>query len=269
MVEALKAIVLRAMKVPPKPDPPAGSEGSVRVFRASRRLFHFNVLRWMVAQGSTLIGVVAALTALHAGGAGAEVLAGKFSYEHPIYFLITLTEIVGIVFFFVQLPFSFFLVLLDWEMRWYIVTDRSLRIREGVVRVKEMTMTFANIQEVSIRQGPIQRLLGISDLRVRTAGGGGSAKGPPAKQRQQEEHSPHIGFFHGVDNAPEIRDLILSRLKQARDAGLGDPDQARRGDAAVPAVAGRVLQAGRALLSEAQALRRTVAARQSSSGTSM
>ena len=120
-------------------------------------------------------------------------------------------------------------------------------------------MTFANIQEVSIQQGPLQRLLGISDLKVRTAGGGSGA-GPPAKQRQQEAHSPHIGYFHGVDNAGRIRDLILERLKRLRDAGLGDPDQV-----AVPAVRPDaekvnlgVVGAANDLLAEVRAMRQSV-----------
>ena len=37
----------------------------------------------------------------------------------------------------------------------------------------------------------------------------------------------HTGFFHGVDNAEEIRDLILNRLRRFRETGLGDPDEAR------------------------------------------
>jgi uncharacterized membrane protein YdbT with pleckstrin-like domain len=165
-------------------------------------------------------------------------------------------EVIGIVGFLVQLPVSLFLVLLDWEMRWYIVTDRSLRIREGVWRVNEMTMTFANVQEVSIRQGPIERLFGIANLRVRTAGGGGRV-GP--NQPQNEEKSGHIGFFRGVDNAPAIRDLILERLKQLRDAGLGDPDQPQaEAEASAEGMPSGLLDAAHEMLTEARALRRAV-----------
>ena len=49
--------------------------------------------------------------------------------------------------------FSFAVLRLDYEKRWYIVTDRSLRIREGVLNVREMTVMFANIQNVSVMQG--------------------------------------------------------------------------------------------------------------------
>ena len=263
MVEQLKALVLRMAKVPPEPQPPAGSEGSVTIFRASRRFFQLNLVRWAFAQISTLIGIVVALTLLRTGAfglefVGLEAVLDRFPHEDLMLALITAAEIFGIGLYILQLPLSFFLVLLDWELRWYIVTDRSLRIREGVVRVKEMTMTFANVQEVSIQQGPLQRLLGISDLKVRTAGGGATS-GPPAKQRQQEAQSLHIGYFHGVDNAGAIRDLILERLKQLRDAGLGDPDQAQL-ETVEPeseTMSAGLLNAARGLLAEARALRQS------------
>ncbi len=34
-----------------------------------------------------------------------------------------------------SIPIRYFLQRLNYEMRWYIVTDRSLRIRSGVVRL--------------------------------------------------------------------------------------------------------------------------------------
>lgn len=258
MVERLKLLVLRMVKIPPEPQPPAGSEGSVEIFRASKRLFQVNLVRWGLAQVSTLVGIVVALTFLRTGAFGLEAVLDRFPHEDLMLALITAAEFFGIGLYVIQLPISFFLVVLDWEMRWYIVTDRSLRIREGVMRVKEMTMTFANVQEVSIRQGPLQRLLGISDLRVRTAGGGATS-GPPAKQRQQEAHSLHIGYFHGVDDAGAIRDLILERLKQQRDAGLGDPDQAQVESAGPEpeTVATGLLTAARGLLGEVRALRQS------------
>lgn len=258
MIEAVKRLVLRVMKVPPEPSRPAGREESVEVFRASKRFFYLNLLRWFLAQFSTLVGIVFALGFLHSGGeAGLEEMLRRLPVGEWIAPLVYAAEAIGIGAYLLQLPFSFFVVLLDWQMRWYIVTDRSLRIREGVVNVKEMTLTFANVQEVSIHQGPLQRLLGISDLKVRTAGGGGGT-GPPAKQRQQEAHSPHIGYFHGVDNAETIRDLILKRLKVLRDAGLGDPDQEPFIDdeSVTDGPSAGVVPAAEALLEEVRRLRR-------------
>ncbi|MBI2686300.1 MAG: PH domain-containing protein [Acidobacteria bacterium] len=143
------------------------------------------------------------------------------------------------------LPFSFFLQRLDYEMRWYIVTDRSLRIRDGIWNVEELTMTFANIQDLRITAGPIQGWLGLADLEVSSAGGGG---GGGAKHGVRD--GSHIARFAGVDNAVEIRDLIQDRLRRYRDAGLGDPGS--------PQAPASTEEAAAELLAEAKALRAAV-----------
>jgi membrane protein YdbS with pleckstrin-like domain len=166
-------------------------------------------------------------------------------------------KITGFVVYLVQVPFTYAIMRLDYEMRWYVVTDRSLRIRTGVWKIQELTMSFANLQQVVVTRGPIQGLLKLSDVRVQSAGGGGGHS--PSEQRQAA--SLHTGYFHGVDNANEIRDLILARLKHFREAGLGDPEELRRAaqphtasQAATP-VAGDLLAAARELAAEAKALR--------------
>lgn len=105
---------------------------------------------------------------------------------------------------------------LRYDTTWYVLTDRSLRIRRGVWTIQETTITFENIQNISVRQGPLQRWFGISDLVVETAGGGGGAaeKGVPA--------SSHVGLMEGISDAAELRDAMLVRLRQSRHAGLGD-----------------------------------------------
>jgi uncharacterized membrane protein YdbT with pleckstrin-like domain len=260
VIEGIKGFLLRLMRVPTEPRPPSGSAGSAEVFRASRRYLQLKLLRWVGGQASTLFGLVMAITFLKFVGSGQlelEVLE-KIPHKAIILRFLGWAEIVAIVGYLVQLPVSLILVLLDWEMRWYIVTDRSLRIREGVWKVNEMTMTFANVQEVSIRQGPVERLFGIANLRVRTAGGG-AATGPGSQHGENEEKSGHIGYFRGVDNAAAIRDLIMERLKRLRDAGLGDPDQQQAETEAPPIeVSLRAVDAARELLEEARALRRTV-----------
>ena len=175
--------------------------------------------------------------------------------------LIELAEAGAVFFFLAQLPVTLALVRLDFELHWYIVTDRSLRIRTGLLRLRETTMSFANIQQVTVTQGPLQRLLGLADVRVQSAGGGGHAEHPPGA-----DASLHTGVFHGVANATEIRDLILDRLRQFRATGLGDPDDhpspvggvpSPRSDFA-PTTAADTLAAARELLHEASALRREI-----------
>jgi uncharacterized membrane protein YdbT with pleckstrin-like domain len=135
--------------------------------------------------------------------------------------IFNLIEAGAIVGFIGQAIGTFVLLRLDFEQRWYIVTDRSLRIREGLVRLREQTVTFANVQNVAIRQGPLQRLLGIAELQVRTAGGG---KGSEWEEGHNDASDLHLARFRGIANPEAVCAAIRERLRQHRDAGLGDPD---------------------------------------------
>jgi hypothetical protein len=173
-----------------------------------------------------------------------------------IFPLLKLVEWGGIFLYVVQIPLTYAMARLDYELRWYIVTDRSLRIRAGLTSVQEITMSFANVQQVIVSQGPLQRVLGIADVRVQSAGGGGD-------EREHGGHDQlHTGVFHGVDNANEIRDLILDRLRLFRQAGLGDPDDVSPALGSItaasrPGIASAVT-AAQELLQEARALRQII-----------
>ncbi len=146
--------------------------------------------------------------------------AETFTQVEGYLWLLPLFEGLGLGLALLQLPFSYTMIRLDYEQRWYLVTDRSLRLRHGLWNVREMTLSFANIQQTTLRQGPLQRLLGLADLVVTTAGGGSL---PPG----HEGGAPtpwHTGVLRAVDNAEEIRDLIQERLRRLKSAGLGDHD---------------------------------------------
>lgn len=170
--------------------------------------------------------------------------------------LLKLAELAGIFLYLVQIPITYAMARLDYELRWYIVTDRSLRIRSGLASVQESTMSFANVQQVVVTQGPLQRVLGIADVRVQSAGGGGGGE----SHEKGAGESLHTGVFHGVDNANEIRDLILERLRRFRETGLGDPDELRTPpiSAASEPAPSTALAAARELLGEARALRQAL-----------
>jgi len=236
----LQAWLERWLRIPPPPRPPAGSPDSIRVFRAAPGFYRYQLLRWGGGQLGAAWGLVAGFSAL------------AWLPELPYGWLLRWAELVGVAAFLLQLPFTLLLVKVDVDYRWYVVTDRSLRIREGVFRVREQTMSFANVQNLAVRQGPLQRLLGIADLRVRTAGGGG--KEDPGTG--EGSANLHLGTFRGVADAEGIRDVVLERLRRHRDAGLGDPDE--EPDPAEPC-GGPILEAARLLLTEARALRREIA----------
>lgn len=168
-------------------------------------------------------------------------------------------KLAGLAAYLVQLPLTYIIARLDYDLRWYLVTDRSLRIRHGLWKVYESTMSFANVQQVVVTQGPLQRLLKLADVRVTSAGGGGGGHDPQGKSADE---AMHTGLFHNVTNAADIRDLIQERLRRFRESGLGDPDEASQRQAPPPAPAatapaadGEMLAAARELAAEARALR--------------
>ncbi len=166
-------------------------------------------MKWAVLTGAAMVlalGLVSVPASLAVGG-----------MKWALVWLLVHVLLLAVLIF--ERLFRLAILRLDYEKRWYVVTDRSLRIREGVVSVREMTVTFANIQNISISQGPVQRLLRIADLQVDTAGGGGAANAGHASR------SLHTAWFRGIDNANEVRELIQQRVRHLKDSGLGDHEE--------------------------------------------
>ncbi len=235
-------------RIPPEPGPPPGDETSTRLFRAAPGFLRYLRMFWGIG---TAVGIGAALLLL----AGAQIFKGSLQQKTSVgSTLLVLAPVLLLLFVVASRLVRLAMIQLDYEKRWYVVTDRSLRIREGVVNVREMTITFANIQNIEVQQGPLQRLFRIADLRVDTAGGSG-APDPSANGG-----SLHTALFRGIDNADEIKTLIQHRLRGLKDAGLGDHDDLHVAVTPVTPDAD-VLAALRLVLAEAQALRAAAATR--------
>jgi hypothetical protein len=291
MLAPVKRAVLRLAKVPPEPHAPAGSPGSIRVFRAAENYWKLILVRWGFKQavGAFFLVFFASMTTVWIDAAIASPLVRHDTLPSPVpgieapaepsgpakakakrprrsrspiseksarrvASVIHAIEILGAITFLAQVPFSLAVARLDYEMRWYIVTDRSLRIREGILGVREMTLTFANVQNIAVHQGPLQRLLGIADVVVRTAGGGGGASESHGGSGGTVGSSMHVGKLRAVDNAEMVRDLILERLRRFRDSGLGDPDDHRHHLPAAHESDGSTLAGAIALRDAAKAL---------------
>ena len=242
MFSAFRELCERWLRIPPAPEPPPGDEGSTRVFRAAPNFYKYLLFLWALKSALALLvcGFMVAAPAV------AAMFEAKKGEHWPFLVLCALATLLGLVA--VGRLASLAIIRLDFEKRWYVVTDRSLRVREGVFNVSEMTVTFANIQNISVTQGPVQRALHIAHLRVDTAGGGGSTHGKHPSQNL------HTAWFRGIDNAPEVRELIQRRLRQLKDAGLGDQDD--RESSAHGTGDGEILEALREVLAEASALRK-------------
>jgi len=100
----------------------------------------------------------------------------------------------------------------DFELRHYLVGDRSLRVAQGAWKREEVTLSYANIQNLEVTQGPIERLFGFKALTISTAGGDSGAG---------DGHG-HVVSLVGLEDADELRGLMLAMLERHRDSGLGD-----------------------------------------------
>lgn len=106
---------------------------------------------------------------------------------------------------------------LRYDTTWYVLSDRSMRMRRGIWIIHETTITYENIQNISIRQGPVQRYFGIANVVVDTAGGGATSK-----HGDSQTVLGHSGLLEGVSNSEEIRGLLLTKWQDSRSSGLGD-----------------------------------------------
>lgn len=200
MYEWLKSIILPWLRVEDsEPHPPAGHDPHemLRVERADPGFLGLRLLQWRLYAAAWALGV----SVLSVG-----LLIADWRFVLLVIPLIALAT--------VKAATLYVTTRLDYELRWYVITDRSVLIREGVWNVQEVTLTFANAQNVRVTQGPLERMFGFSNVEIETAGGGASEHGGASHQAR----------LRGLANPGEVRDLILNKLRQHRTAGLGDPD---------------------------------------------
>jgi len=247
MYRAFRQFCERLLRIPPDPEAPPGDESTARVFRAAANFYRYLLVVWGLKTLATLAGLAWFVVVPLA----ASMALNKHGHRSGSWLLLIPAIAVPLVV--LTRLFLLAVLRLDFEKRWYVITNRSLRVRAGVWAIREMTVTFANIQNISISQGPIQRLLGIADIRVDTAGGGtvNEAKNPGGNL--------HTAWLHGIDKPAEVREFIQQQLRQLKDSGLGDREE--RTDESIEA-AGAVcpgfLEALREVHGEAAALREVV-----------
>lgn len=210
-------LILKWLKVPPEPEEGFGRSGSLIVFRASPQYFKYKFVAWLIGT------IITTAVVLVGGGIALVGIIAEAGLDALGIGIVVFLALVLLSLYCLFLYFSYVILKLDYEMRWYKLTDRSIRIREGIWFVREMTMTNANIQNIEISQNPFERYFGISNLMVQTAGGG-SGMPMETKQGNQVLFDMHKGTFRGVDNAEEIRSILRDRLNRLKDSGLGDHD---------------------------------------------
>lgn len=114
---------------------------------------------------------------------------------------------------------------LSWRATVYFVQGNAFHFRHGVIGKNERTVPLDHIQSVDTVQGPVQRLFGIVEVRVETAGGGGkeadvslAAVARPAAQQLQQELAPRRPSVTAMDavDAEAPAPVLVRRLSTGR-----------------------------------------------------
>jgi hypothetical protein len=135
-------VVTNWFRVPAGPPPlPLGAGSNAKSFRPSPGFLRYLKFQFWCLLLAFDIAVLAV----------SLVLAMRFPVIAP--WLIPLALIVAVV------PdiIAYVAIHLRYDTTWYITTDRSLRIRRGIWEIHETTITFENVQNVSVESGPIER----------------------------------------------------------------------------------------------------------------
>lgn len=255
MLEALRRRLLGLLRIPAEPHVPPGEEAHAEVFRAGEGYYNFLLLKWFFQQVGALAGLMVGTAFLHSvlvlgrvpwgavkGKGAAKALRAAQAVPWEAFLVVEAFAWAG---FLLACAGTFLLLVWDYRCRHYILTDRCLRIQEGLWTFREQTFSLANIQDLDVRRGPLQRFLGIGDLVVRTAGGG--------SEPQDELHTAagggnlHQGRLRGVAEPERLRDRLLARMRAHAADGLGGPGPAGPPDPGLEAAAREALTAARAL----------------------
>lgn len=218
-MSSFRNILISILRLPDKPEQPIG-ELAEKIFPASSKYYWYRLLFSMLSQFKHMVILVFMLNVVLIGLGPSTISTLEHIGIPPIVALMTFLGAVALVFI-VWIVVRLALVQFEYENLWYMVGKSSLRIREGVITVKEITVTFANVQNIAITQGPVQRLFGISDLRVDTAGGCGGII--VHGQKSEPAENLHTAWFRGLDNAEEVKKTIQQMLHRTKDSGLGEP----------------------------------------------
>lgn len=199
----LWSVLVSVFRVPDHPpELPASSGDTVRAFKPDLGLVRYLKLWFWIA----LVAFDGALTIAFVAVAATWPVAGVVLLV-PYLVIAIVPDIL-----------AYIAIHLRYDTTWYVLSSRAMRIRRGIWSIHETTITYENIQNVDIAQGPIERCYGISTLVVHTAGGGVSA----SSEHGHSTSGAHIGKLEGIANPKELRDQIMARAAASRNAGLGD-----------------------------------------------
>jgi membrane protein YdbS with pleckstrin-like domain len=210
MYRGLWAVIVNWLRVPADPPslPAHASENVQSIHPADGYLRYLKFWFWiilLITDIALTVGYIAAAIALSIE----DLWWVALLIIPPALFIIIAPDIV-----------AYIAIHLKYDTMWYVMTDRSIRIRRGILLIHEVTITFENVQNLKVQQGPVQRHFGIANLIIETAGAGAATGKHGATTANQ-------GVIEGVSDemARDLRDRILVKMRASKSVGLGDDDE--------------------------------------------
>lgn len=158
-------------------------------------LFFFNrVIAWIL-----IGGYIASQIAIIASDAGEEP-GNFFSGTFFVWFIIIFIAMMILAYVIAKLSYHFYR---------FELTDGEYRAERGIIWKRYVSIPYERIQNVDIYRGVLDRLLGLSDLNIQTAGYGAVGVGGKGGG---EGRLPGLGR----QEAEEIREELIRRAKGAK-----------------------------------------------------
>lgn len=104
---------------------------------------------------------------------------------------------------------SYLTAKLTYKFYLYELADNGFKKESGIIWKRYVTIPYEKIQNVDITRGVIERILGLSTLKIQTAG----ASAPMIKTSMGIFHQESEGLLPGLDEktAEELRDELVRR----------------------------------------------------------
>jgi len=114
--------------------------------------------------------------------------------------------------FIISVVVAYIIARLTYHFYRYELTEDGYRAERGIIWKKYITIPYSRIQNVDIYRGILDRLLGLSDLQIHTAGYGAAG----ASRLGSEGRLPGLSR----EDAEALRDELISRVRQSKNQGL-------------------------------------------------
>ena len=111
-----------------------------------------------------------------------------------------------VIIFALYIVFCYIWAKLTYRFWAYEITEDTYKMEQGVIWKRYVSIPYERIQNIDIHRGVIARLLGLSELRIQTAGFGGA---------QGRWGASTEGKLPGIERekAEQLREQLISRVK--------------------------------------------------------